>query len=373
MDPVTHVATGLIISQLVPTPSRLGAAVAGVIFAVLPDLDYFLVAVDRLAFIRHHRGFTHSLIAIPLFALLGAGLGRALTGPRWFRPLFFLGLAVLASHLLLDLATSFGTQIFSPFSRRKVTLDWLFIIDPYLTLLLVAGAAAALWSPLWGRKAGAFFLAAAGGYLFICGLYHQQALTLAQQVFPETHLAGKPQNPRQTEIRLLNWQSFPQTPESIIVAALPQPFSCRRWQLIAAGPQGISQTFVELPYPAGLMKAVRVNQAGAAAIPVHQDCRVPAVPYQPPQDLQVHTWTRALPAPVELSQEAAQVLNTYLEFARFPLLYRAQVLGEEHLWEWLDLRFSVPGRAFPFVLQFYLDRGGRLRQWLIGRCQGEGR
>ena len=81
---------------------------------MLPDVDYFFIFWDRLAFIRYHRGFTHSLVALPLFALAGALLGRYLGGPRWFKPLFILGLVVLGSHLLLDLATSYGTQAAQP-------------------------------------------------------------------------------------------------------------------------------------------------------------------------------------------------------------------------------------------------------------------
>ena len=119
MDPLTHLATGVICSQLLPAPSRWWAALAGAIFAVLPDVDYFFIFWDRLAFIRYHRGFTHSLLALPLFALAGALLGRYLGGDRWFKPLFILGLAALGSHLLLDLATSYGTQVLSPFSRRR--------------------------------------------------------------------------------------------------------------------------------------------------------------------------------------------------------------------------------------------------------------
>ena len=157
MDPVTHVAAGVLISQVMPGPSRGWSALAGAAFALLPDIDYFLIFVDRLAFIRHHRGFTHSLAALFLFALLGAALGRALGGPRWFRPILFLGLAVLASHLLLDLATSYGTQILFPFSRQRFTLDWLFIIDPYLTGLLLFGAVAALASPPGAAPPGPSF------------------------------------------------------------------------------------------------------------------------------------------------------------------------------------------------------------------------
>ena len=195
---------------------------------MLPDVDYFFIFWDRLAFIRYHRGFTHSLLAVPLFALAGALLGRYLGGDRWFKPLFILGLAVLASHLLLDLATSYGTQLLSPFSRRRFALDWIFIIDPYFTALLLAGAIAALTWPLWGPRLGAWFMAAAAVYLLVCASYHHQALDLARRIFPDVK------------------------PGAQTVAALPQPFSSRRWQLIAAGPGEIQQAFVQLPFEAAL-------------------------------------------------------------------------------------------------------------------------
>ena len=47
------------------------------------------------------------------------------------------------------------------------------------------------------------------------------------------------------------------------------------------------------------------------------------------------------------SPEAEAILASFLEFARFPLLCRAESQGGEQLLEWLDLRFSIPGRAFP--------------------------
>jgi len=344
VDPVTHVASGLLLSQLLPAPSRWWAALAGVIFSVLPDLDYFLGMSDRLAYIRYHRAFTHSLLAVPLWALLAAGAGRVLGGPRWFLPLLFLGLAALSAHLLLDLATSYGTQLFSPFSRRKFTLDLVFIIDPYFTFILVAGALAALISPGWGRRAGAVCLAGAVCYLFICGYYHHQALSLARQVF-------------QTEARA-----------GATVAALPQPFSCRRWQLVAAQPREIKQALVELPYltRSGLNGTVREVQAAAAAIPCP---RVPDGGYQPPESLMVQDWRAAAAALPPFGPEAQRLLDTYLDFARFPLLARAETQSDDFLLEWVDLRFTVPGRPFPFVLQMRLDGEGHLLQGEIGRCR----
>jgi inner membrane protein len=353
MDPVTHVAAGALISQVLPGPSRVWSAAAGVAFALLPDIDYFLVYSDRLAFIRHHRGFTHSLLALVLFALLGAGVGRLIGGVRWFRPLFFLGLAVLASHLLLDLATSYGTQILFPFSRRRFTLDWLFIIDPYLTALLLLGYLTTICFSARSREFGAFFLAAAGVYILVCACYHHQALNLARLVFPQSAAAGAASSPK------------PPGPFSPL-AALPQPFSCRRWQLIAANGREVEQTFVQLPYLAVL--GIGRAEAAATNLPVNPGDRVPQAVYRPPQDLQIQVWT-GLPAPDLANPEARDLLNRYLEFARFPLLRRVEPREDGQLLEWLDLRFSVPGRAFPFVLQLYLDAGGRVHRWLIGRGQ----
>ena len=342
MDPLTHLATGVICSQLLPAPSRWWAALAGAIFAVLPDVDYFFIYWDRLAFIRYHRGFTHSLVAVPLLALAGALLGRVLGGPRWFRPLLILGIVVLLSHLLLDLATSYGTQLLSPFSRRRFSLDWIFIIDPYFTALLLAGAIAALAFPRWGPRAGAGVLAAAAVYLLVCASYHHQALDLARRVFQEGSPGGQ------------------------TVAALPQPFSCRRWQLIAAGPAEIRQAFVQLPWAAALGRKPEGGKAPVAPAARSQDCPAPASPYPAPGHLAIQTWTPAPAAATAYSPEAKAILQSYLEFARFPLLCRAGSQGGEQLLEWRDLRFSIPGRGIPFVLELRLDAQGHLRHWLIG-------
>jgi len=343
VDPLTHVATGVICSQLLPGPSRWWAAAAGIIFGLLPDLDYFYIFWDRLAFIRFHRGFTHSLAALVLFALAGALAGRVLGGPRWFKPLLLLGVVVLASHLFLDLATSYGTQLLSPFSRRRFALDWIFIIDPYFTALLVLGAVGALAFPFWGPRVGAGFLAAAGIYLLVCASYHHQALNLAHRVFQDPNPGGR------------------------TVAALPQPFSCRRWHLIAAAPAEIRQAFVQLPYEAALGLGVDGGKAESLASLGGRAGQAPALPYQEPGRLIIQTLTPA-PAPANAyPPEAELILASFLEFARFPMLCRIQSQEGEQLLEWLDLRFSVPGRGLPFVLQLRLDAHGRLQHWLIGR------
>jgi inner membrane protein len=330
-----------LISQLIPTPSRFGAALAGAALALVPDADYLLFRSDRLAFIHHHRGFTHSLAALPLLALLGAGINSAIWGKEWFRSFLLLGAAVLASHLLLDWATSYGTQLLNPFSRRKFALDWLFIIDPYLTAILAAGAAAAFTFPGWGRQAGAVCLAGAGAYFLLCGCYHYQALSLARQAFVPEARAGAE------------------------IAALPQPFSPRRWQLIAAKPGKTRQAMVELPYlprlqlPGG---ATEVREAAA-----NQSYPGPfTAAYRLPESLII--LERQAPAGVLplLSPEARRILDIYLDFARFPLLARFEPDDGGFLLEWADLRFAVPGRALPFLLRLRLDPRGEVKEASLG-------
>jgi inner membrane protein len=341
MDPLTHVATGIALSQFVPSPSRAWAALAGLFFAVLPDLDYVLIFNHRLSYLKHHRGFTHSVPALFLFALAVAGLGRLLGGPRWFRPLLVIGVLVLASHLFLDWTTSYGTQLLNPFTRAKFTLDWMFIIDPYLTALLALGALATLISAGWGRTLGAACLGLAGAYILLCGFYHHQALNLARQVFPET-IGDRP-----------------------TLAALPQPLSPRRWLLMAAAPGAIRQAFVELPYwPLGVQARARPE------IPLSSDSqaplRVPPATYRPPGDLEVFRWPAASSPATALDPEARRILATYLEFSRFPLLVANDPAAHGLTLTWLDLRFSVPGRTIPFVLQLQVDQGGHLAAWRLG-------
>ena len=212
------------------------------------------------------------------------------------------------------------------------------------TALLLAGAVAALSRPLWGPRLGAWCMAAAAVYLLVCAAYHHQALDLARRIFPDVK------------------------PGEQNLAALPQPFSSRRWQLIAAGPADIYQTFVQLPFEAALGLGSLESKAAAPAAGNQAGSALPA-PYQAPGQLTVQTWKAAPAAAAAYSPEAEAVLAGFLEFARFPLLSRAESQGGAQLMEWRDLRFSIPGRAFPFVLQLRLDDRGRLQHWLLGRRQ----
>jgi len=153
MDPVTHGITGALLGKGYFS-DRYGkvATFAAVLGAVFPDVDVAadLVARDPLAIIKYHRALTHSFVALPFFAFLLALLTRALLPwvkrrfPRWqdlgAPPLGILTLIYgigIASHIVLDGMTSFGTRMWFPVSRQRVAWDLLFIIDFSFTAIVL--------------------------------------------------------------------------------------------------------------------------------------------------------------------------------------------------------------------------------------------
>jgi inner membrane protein len=155
MDPLTHGIVGALIGKAffakdpVPdapswrehprTTGRVAilAATAG---AVFPDIDIFAgpLAHNSLAIMTWHRNITHSLVMLPVWALLLAALTVFLVRrANWLAPgfglLFLIYAAGLGSHVFLDLITSFGTMIWSPLSYARPAGDWVYIIDLSLT------------------------------------------------------------------------------------------------------------------------------------------------------------------------------------------------------------------------------------------------
>ncbi|MFP2933946.1 metal-dependent hydrolase, partial [Pyxidicoccus sp. 3LG] len=111
----------------------------------LPDLDTLLARGDAVTVaLQAHRGLSHSLLFTPVVAL-GATLGACVLfrGARP-RPVFLASLAsVVLAHLLPDLWTGWGTRLLLPFSDARLSLDWTGVVDPWVTLPLLAGAGVA--------------------------------------------------------------------------------------------------------------------------------------------------------------------------------------------------------------------------------------
>ena len=169
MDSLTHLVAGALTPLAFPGAPRRAALLGfGIAAGELPDIDIFFGSTPE-ALMVVHRGITHALVWQPLLALLvvlpfylwmrcgaansapnagsardGRNPGSSLAGddarPHPTAGRFGLGSLCLAAlfalytHIYLDCMTTFGTQIFLPFSATRVGFPAMFIVDLLLTL-----------------------------------------------------------------------------------------------------------------------------------------------------------------------------------------------------------------------------------------------
>ncbi|HZT71328.1 MAG TPA: metal-dependent hydrolase [Terriglobia bacterium] len=164
MDNITHTLTGLAISQAGFNRKTRFATLAIVIGANLPDIDAVSSFWGSVAYLKYHRGITHSIIGVTALALLLAGaiylFGRRAGPPRKGPPLNGLWLLLAcwvatASHLLLDFSNAYGIRPFLPFSGRWYAWGIEPIVDSLLWLLLLAGLALPALFRLISEEVGA--------------------------------------------------------------------------------------------------------------------------------------------------------------------------------------------------------------------------
>lgn len=148
MDTVTQVTLGAAVGEAL-MGKKIGnkAALWGAVFGVLPDLDVFASPfVSEVQALAIHRGITHSLffcvVAAPLFGWL---LQRYHNNDAQWKDWSWLVFWVFLTHIFIDVCTSYGTQVFQPFSNYSLSFNSIFIIDPFYTLPLLAGIGVALF------------------------------------------------------------------------------------------------------------------------------------------------------------------------------------------------------------------------------------
>ena len=151
MDPITHLALGACIgASCAPRGERRRGAIVGALLGELPDID--VVALhwldDPVMRLSYHRSATHSLLVLPVIALL-VWLALRMRWPtvreeprRWLFAVMF----ALLSHPILDAFTVYGTQLFWPLDRPPVMLGSIFVVDPLFTLPLLVCALVAVFA-----------------------------------------------------------------------------------------------------------------------------------------------------------------------------------------------------------------------------------
>jgi inner membrane protein len=148
LDSLTHTVLGACVGEAI-AGKKLGkqAMLWGALANNIPDIDvissYWLNQADSLL---AHRGFTHSIIFAIIFPPVLAFLFS-----RWhrnkfmhFRDWLWIFASGMFIHIFIDALTSYGTGWYEPFSHQRVTMNVLFVADPFYTISLLISFVALL-------------------------------------------------------------------------------------------------------------------------------------------------------------------------------------------------------------------------------------
>ena len=138
MDPLSQGLVGTSVSHLYIKNKRLVLlSIIAFLSAMSPDLDIFFRSdEDPLIFLEYHRQFTHSLIFIPIGGLVCSIFFYFVLARRYeinFKTVYIVSTLAYATHGLVDATTSYGTQLYWPFSNERVAFNLISVIDPLFT------------------------------------------------------------------------------------------------------------------------------------------------------------------------------------------------------------------------------------------------
>jgi inner membrane protein len=155
MEPVTHFLTGACIGRAGFNRKSAYATLAAVLAAEAADLDILWGFAGPVEELKHHRGITHTFIAVPVIAAVVVGAVwlidrirrsrakpkpattqvqevKAPTAPISWGWLYLTALVAALSHLLLDWTNNYGVRPFFPFNPRWYMGSIVFIVEPVI-------------------------------------------------------------------------------------------------------------------------------------------------------------------------------------------------------------------------------------------------
>ena len=326
MDTLTHALSGALLARATaPDVARaddlpIGRRMAvGFLAAAFPDLDFVSAYFSPLGYLYDHRGITHSVLMLPLWAIalgwLCAWVCRDRGRWRSYAKVVAAGIAI---HIAGDLITSYGTMIFAPVSDARFAWSTTFVIDLWFTGIIVLGlVATAVWRR--SRLPAVIALSVLAGYVGFQYLLQQRAVRFGVEFAATRGM------------------------RDARVSAIPRPASPFNWMVIVAQPDRYYYTLVNLAR----------HEAVAAGTEQHSFFAALNAPYLPMgRDLWVRTERfGTTPNQIVLARQAYEqpAFRFFRWFAAYPTLMRID-RGKQETCVWFhDLRFFTPGRGgWPF-------------------------
>ena len=316
MDPLTHTAIGLFLSRAGLNRWTPRAAPILMLAANAPDIDIVSAAGGSIGYLHYHRHLTHSLIAMPVMALLPVLLVRIATRKpiRWAGA-YCAALIAVASHLLLDWTNAYGIRLALPFSGRWFGGDFTGVVDPWIWGVCLLGVAGPFLSRLVGSE-----IASGARTDRRHGLGFAIFALLAVFLYDGGRAALHARAEAQLETRLYR-ESVP-----LRVAALPSLANPLRWRGLVETGEFYAVAEVNLAEEFDPSRATLFRQPDAE--------------------------------PALQAARRAPLIQEFLRFARFPLwrVTPADQPENARLVEVFDLRFGTP-REPAFVASALVDSG----------------
>jgi membrane-bound metal-dependent hydrolase YbcI (DUF457 family) len=399
LDNLTHSLFAVTLARTPLSRAGRGTTAALLLASNAPDVDIVATAGGAIKYLEWHRGMTHGPIGVVGLGLITAGLvwvGRRLYDERWppsttrdggskrTRPTdgetrltdgdlgrvlldpaheqnATLGMLIAVSivgvllHVLMDLPTSYGTRLLSPFDWHWFAVDWMPIVDVYLLMALVIGLLGRSTAAQRRAKAAFVLLLMATNY-GVRAAAHRQALDLAPRLFGPT----LPQrcDPSSSTSIVDSWprRAAPSSPppgkrclvEMVAMPSFTSPFT---WRIIAHLSNAYEIHDIDL-----LDRRYREPESGSEA-PWRLTLRYPNV------------WT-----PVVEKAAATHLGQVYLGFSRLPAArYAVDAHGATTV-RWTDMRFAggafaldQPGpRTNPFTAAVRIDADGHVVEESLG-------
>lgn len=146
MDPIAHTLTGGALAAAGLKRATPLATAALLIGANAPDVDVLTSFAGEYASLAHRRGWTHGVLALAVWPFIVTG--GLIAFDRWRRrrepdgepirpgPLLAVSTLAVLTHPTLDWLNNYGMRWLMPFDGRWFYGDALFIIDPWVWLVL---------------------------------------------------------------------------------------------------------------------------------------------------------------------------------------------------------------------------------------------
>jgi membrane-bound metal-dependent hydrolase YbcI (DUF457 family) len=354
LDNITHTLFGATLARTSLGRAGRGTTAALILASNAPDIDIVATAGGALRYLEWHRGPTHGPLGVIGLGFATAAIvytvlrmrdrpsarmsltsdtespdAAAMTARRdpdsraqphaSFVMLVAVSIVGVLFHVLMDLPTSYGTRLLSPFDWHWYAFDWMPIIDIYLLIALAAGLILGGRSPAAQRRNAALVLAFMAANYGLRAAAHERALAQAPLVFgpmlPDRCPGVSPQG------LIDKWPRGSLQPGAgrclVEIAATPGFGSPFEWRLIAQ----LSNTYH--------VRSIDLLQQGLVEAPLEGEALWRLSRGWP------NVWT-----PAVFKAALTRPAQVFLGFSRFPAV-RLVVDGHgESTVQWTDIRFS---------------------------------